>query len=61
MQATYHGEKGNEQRKRVQVLRILRKLRKAGKIHKVHGLRRAVAGKQKVDVQGWQPGKTGNK
>ena len=40
--------KGNDARKRMQVLRILRKLREAGKIHKVHGLQRAAAGSRRT-------------
>lgn len=46
---TYHGGKGNDARKRMQVLRILRKLRKAGKIHEVYGLQRAAAGSRQTE------------
>ena len=45
----YHGGKGNDARKRMQVLRILRKLRKAGKIHEVYGLQRAAAGSRQTE------------
>lgn len=48
-QGTYHGGKGNDARKRMQVLRILRKLRKAGKIHEVYGLQRAAAGSRRTE------------
>lgn len=41
--------KGNDARKRMQVLRILRKLRKAGKIHEVYGLQRAAAGSRQTE------------
>lgn len=47
-QGTYHGGKGNDARKCMQVLRILRKLRKAGKIHEVYGLQRAAAGSRRT-------------
>ena len=49
MQLLYHGGKGNDARKRMQVLRILRKLRKAGKIHEVYGLQRAAAGSKQTE------------
>lgn len=44
-----HGEKGNDTRKRMQVLRILRKLRKAGKIHEVYGIQRTAAGSRQTE------------
>lgn len=48
-QCANHGGKGNDARKRMQVLRILRKLRKAGKIHEVYGLQRAAAGSRQTE------------